>query len=311
MSLFDEQTRTCLERILSAPEDRFDRLLEIAGLDPERELRFADLREVDFGGSILVRWDLTGADLRGASFHGAHVNQCIFDRAIGLDLSGAIIPTEAITTDDSHSKLSQRELHAAALAAGVTMIAPETVVLAADTQLGSDVIIEPHVVFGPGVVIEENVTIRAFSQLEGTYVSKGATVGPFARLRPGTRIGNSARVGNFVEVKNAALGAHTTVNRLSYIGDASIGDSVQIGGGAITCNYDGFSKHRTAIRTSAFIEPRSALVAPLNVGEGAHVGAGSVITHDVPSDALALSREPQVVQEQAAAWRRQGRRKNT
>jgi bifunctional UDP-N-acetylglucosamine pyrophosphorylase/glucosamine-1-phosphate N-acetyltransferase len=195
----------------------------------------------------------------------------------------------------------QRRLREAALEQGVTMTAPETVFLSADTKLGKDVVIEPYVVFGPGVVVEDEAVIRSFSHLASAHIGRGASVGPFARLRPGARLGPGSHIGNFVEVKEATLGARAKANHLAYIGDASVGDDANIGAGTITCNYDGFAKHRTDIGKGAFIGSNSALVAPVKVGEGAYVGSGSVITHDVPPDALALGRGAQVVKEGWAA----------
>jgi bifunctional UDP-N-acetylglucosamine pyrophosphorylase/glucosamine-1-phosphate N-acetyltransferase len=191
----------------------------------------------------------------------------------------------------------QQRLRQAALERGVTMVAPETVFLSADTKLGNDVVIEPYVVFGPGVVVEDEAVIHSFSHLAGAHVGKGASVGPFARLRPGARLGPGSRVGNFVEVKEATLGARAKANHLSYVGDASVGEDANIGAGTITCNYDGVAKHRTEIGKGAFIGSNSALVAPVKIGEGAYVGSGSVITRDVPPDALALGRGQQVVKE--------------
>lgn len=191
----------------------------------------------------------------------------------------------------------QQRLRQAALEQGVTMAAPETVFLSADTKLGKDVVIEPYVVFGPGVVVEDEAVIHSFSHLASAHVGKGASVGPFARLRPGAKLGAGSRVGNFVEVKEATLGKRAKANHLSYIGDASVGDDANVGAGTITCNYDGVAKHRTDIGKGAFIGSNSALVAPVKIGEGAYVGSGSVITRDVPPDALALGRGQQVVKE--------------
>jgi bifunctional UDP-N-acetylglucosamine pyrophosphorylase/glucosamine-1-phosphate N-acetyltransferase len=191
----------------------------------------------------------------------------------------------------------QQRLRAAALEAGVTMIAPDTVHLAADTKLGADVEIEPYVVFGPGVVVEDGAVICAFSRLEGAHVGPGAIVGPFARLRPGARIGAGAHIGNFVEVKESIIEAGAKANHLAYIGDARVGEGANIGAGAITCNYDGKDKHRTDIGKGAFIGSNSALVAPVSVGDNAYIGSGSVITRDVPAGALALGRARQVVKD--------------
>jgi bifunctional UDP-N-acetylglucosamine pyrophosphorylase / glucosamine-1-phosphate N-acetyltransferase len=199
----------------------------------------------------------------------------------------------------------QQRLRKAALDAGVTMVAPETVYLSADTKLGRDVVIEPHVVFGPGVVVEDEALIHSFCHLAGAHVGKGASVGPFARLRPGTTLGAGARIGNFVEVKEAMIAAGAKANHLTYLGDASVGEDANIGAGTITCNYDGVAKHRTEIGKGAFIGSNSSLVAPVKIGEGAYIGSGSVITGDVPADALALGRGRQVVKEGRAARLRQ------
>ena len=184
----------------------------------------------------------------------------------------------------------QAKRRARAMADGVTLIAPETVFFAHDTQLGRDVTIEPNVVFGPGVTVADNVTIHAFSHLEGATVASKADVGPYARLRPGAVLGEGSRVGNFVEVKNTTLGVGAKANHLTYLGDASVGANVNIGAGTITCNYDGFFKYRTEIGEGAFIGSNSALVAPVRIGDGALVAAGSVVTRDVEADALALVR---------------------
>lgn len=193
--------------------------------------------------------------------------------------------------------IAQQRLRKAALEAGVTMIAPETVFLAADTSFGKDVVIEPYVVFGEKVSVDDGAVIHSFSHLAGAQIGKGASVGPFARLRPGTRLGEGVRIGNFVEVKEATVEAGAKANHLSYIGDASVGAEANIGAGTITCNYDGTDKHRTEIGKKAFIGSNSALVAPVAIGDGAYIGSGSVITSDVPAEALALGRGRQVVKE--------------
>jgi bifunctional UDP-N-acetylglucosamine pyrophosphorylase / glucosamine-1-phosphate N-acetyltransferase len=180
-----------------------------------------------------------------------------------------------------------------AMTDGVTLIAPETVFFAYDTQLGRDVVVEPHVVFGPGVVIADNVTIHSFSHIEGAVIASQAQIGPYARLRPGANIGEKAKVGNFVEIKKATLAEGAKANHLSYIGDAQVGAGANIGAGTITCNYDGFFKYQTVIGAGAFIGSNTALVAPVSIGEGAIVGAGSVVTQDVSADALALVRPDQ------------------
>jgi len=181
-----------------------------------------------------------------------------------------------------------------AMAAGVTLIDPATNYFSYDTVIGQDVTIEPGVFFGPGVKVEDGATIKAYSHLEGATVRKGASVGPFARLRPAADIGEGAKIGNFVEVKKATLDKGVKVSHLSYIGDATIGADANIGAGTITCNYDGFLKFQTIIGAGAFIGSNTALVAPVTVGEGAMVGAGSVITKDVEDHALAVGRGKQM-----------------
>jgi bifunctional UDP-N-acetylglucosamine pyrophosphorylase/glucosamine-1-phosphate N-acetyltransferase len=194
----------------------------------------------------------------------------------------------------------QARLRASAMAGGATLVSPETVYLSADTVLGRDIVIEPNVVFGPGVTVGNGVMIRAFSHLEGAVIGEGAIIGPFARLRPGAKLGEGVHVGNFVEVKNADLGRGVKANHLTYIGDATIGAGTNIGAGTITCNYDGYGKHRTSIGEGAFIGVNAALVAPVSIGNGAYIGTGSVITDDVPAEALAIGRARQVVKEDRA-----------
>jgi bifunctional UDP-N-acetylglucosamine pyrophosphorylase/glucosamine-1-phosphate N-acetyltransferase len=193
--------------------------------------------------------------------------------------------------------VAQHRLRQAALEAGVTLIAPETVYLCADTKFGRDVLVEPFVVFGEKVTVEDGAVIHSFSHITGAHIGKRVSVGPFARLRPGTRLDEGARIGNFVEVKETVVEAGAKANHLTYLGDASVGANANIGAGTITCNYDGAAKHRTEIGPDAFIGSNSALVAPVKIGEGAYVGSGSVITQDVPADSLALARSRQVVKE--------------
>jgi bifunctional UDP-N-acetylglucosamine pyrophosphorylase/glucosamine-1-phosphate N-acetyltransferase len=188
----------------------------------------------------------------------------------------------------------QLRLRDAAMEAGVAMLAPETVFLSADTVLEADVSVGPYVVFGPGVRVEAGADIKAFSHLEGCVVQAGAVIGPYARLRPGADVGPGAHVGNFVEIKAATLGAGAKANHLSYIGDAEVGAGTNIGAGTITCNYDGTHKHRTKIGERVFIGSNSALVAPVTIGDGALVAAGSTITEDVEAGTVAFGRARQV-----------------
>ena len=195
----------------------------------------------------------------------------------------------------------QARARAAALEAGVTLVAPDTVHLAFDTEIGPDAVIEQNVVFGPGVAVAGGAHVRAFSHLEGCRVAPGCVVGPYARLRPGTALAEGAKVGNFVEVKAAQVDAGAKINHLTYVGDAEVGARANIGAGTVTCNYDGVFKHRTRIGADAFIGSSTMLVAPVSVGAGAMTGSGSVITADVPEGALALGRAKQVVKEGLAA----------
>jgi bifunctional UDP-N-acetylglucosamine pyrophosphorylase/glucosamine-1-phosphate N-acetyltransferase len=194
-------------------------------------------------------------------------------------------------------QIMQRRLRQAALDAGVTLIAPETVYLAADTTFGRDVTIEPFVVLGPEVSISDGAVIHAFSNVVGATIGKKASVGPYARLRPGTVLGEGVRIGNFVETKAAMIDAGAKANHLTYIGDSHIGENANIGAGTITCNYDGFDKHRTVVGAGAFVGTNSSLVAPVKIGAGAYIGSGSVVTRDVPDNALALERNQQTVRE--------------
>ena len=207
------------------------------------------------------------------------------DEVLGVNTRAELAEAEA---------LMQQRLRRRAMDAGATLIAPETVFLSADTQIGRDVFIEPNVVFGPGVTIADNVRIRSFCHIEGAAIATGAIVGPFARLRPGAVLERDVHVGNFVEVKASRLGAGVKASHLSYLGDSEIGAGTNIGAGTITCNYDGFNKHRTIIGERAFIGSNTALVAPVSVGDDAYVATGSVIVSDVPADALAVARGRQV-----------------
>ena len=206
-------------------------------------------------------------------------------------------------------QVMQRRLRTAAMRNGATFTDPDSVFLSFDTELGRDVTVGPFVVFGPGCRVEDDVVIHSHCHLEGAVVEEGARIGPFARLRPGARVRTGARVGNFVEIKNATVEPGAKVNHLSYIGDATVGESANIGAGTITCNYDGYLKHRTEIGAGAFIGSNTALVAPVRVGDGALVAAGSTITRDVPADALAIERaEERIVAGWAARYRERKKR---
>ena len=189
--------------------------------------------------------------------------------------------------------LLQGRLRQAAMELGATLVAPDTVFFACDTALAPGVEVGPYVVFGPGVEVAEGAQILSFCHLEGVRIGPGARIGPFARLRPGADIGEGARIGNFVEVKNAKFEAGAKANHLSYIGDTRVGARSNIGAGTITCNYDGFGKHWTDLGERVFIGSNTSLVAPLTIGDGAVIGAGSTIDHDVPPDSLSIGRARQ------------------
>lgn len=176
---------------------------------------------------------------------------------------------------------------------GVTLIAPDTVWFATDTVIGRDTIIEQNVIFGPETTVESHALIKSFSHIEGAHVSKGAIVGPFARLRPGAELANNSKVGNFCEVKKSQIGEGAKINHLSYMGDTKIGDNANIGAGTITCNYDGVSKHITEIGDNAFIGSNTSLIAPVRVGDRSMTASGSVITKDIPDEALGIGRTQQ------------------
>jgi bifunctional UDP-N-acetylglucosamine pyrophosphorylase/glucosamine-1-phosphate N-acetyltransferase len=188
----------------------------------------------------------------------------------------------------------QNRLRAAAMAGGVTMADPDTVWLSADTRLSPDVTLGPNVRFGPGVTVASNVRINAFCDIEGARIGKGAIIGPFARIRPGSDVAADVHVGNFVELKATKMGRGAKANHLAYLGDSEIGAGSNIGAGTIFVNYDGYGKHRTVVGADAFIGSNTSLIAPVKVGKGANVTAGSVITEDVPTDALAFGRARQV-----------------
>ena len=235
-------------------------------------------------------------------------------RATGRSVAAVEAPAEELAGVNSRLELAGAEatvqgwLRAAAMEAGVSLVDPASVFLAADTAFEPDVTIEPHVVFGNGVRVAAGAQIRAFSHLEGCTIGAGCIIGPFARLRPGTVLHEDVHVGNFVELKAATVGRGTKASHLTYLGDAVIGANTNIGAGTITCNYDGAAKHRTTIGSHVFVGSDVALVAPVSIGDGAIVAAGSVITEDVAPDALALARGRQVQKPGRAAAMRTARK---
>jgi bifunctional UDP-N-acetylglucosamine pyrophosphorylase/glucosamine-1-phosphate N-acetyltransferase len=208
------------------------------------------------------------------------------DEVAGINARGELAQAEARWQDRRRAQ---------AMADGASLVAPETVWFAWDTQLGRDVTIEPNVVFGPGVTVADNVTIHAFSHLEGATLESGVSIGPYARLRPGALLKKNSRVGNFVEMKKAVLGEGAKANHLTYLGDATVGAGANIGAGTITCNYDGYFKHQTVIGDRAFIGSNSALIAPVRIGADAIVAAGSTVSRDVGDGELRLVRAEQLV----------------
>ena len=216
--------------------------------------------------------------------HSAQVVICEESETLGVNSRHDLAQAEAIFQD---------RMRAYFMEAGVNMFAPETVYFSHDTVIGCDAVIEQNVIFAPNCTVESGAIIRAFSHLEGAHVSRGAVVGPYARLRPGAEISEEGKIGNFVEIKNAQIGEGAKVNHLSYVGDATVGQGANIGAGAVTCNYDGVMKHHTDIGENAFIGSSTMMVAPVTIGKNAMTASGSVITKNVPDDALALGRADQ------------------
>ncbi len=240
-----------------------------------------------------------------------YLTDCVaLARGEGHRVAAVEAPFAELRGVNSRAELAEAEatvqgwLRRAAMDGGATLTAPETVFLSADTMLAPDVTVQPHVVFGPGVKVASGAEIRAFSHLEGCEIGPGALIGPYARLRPGTVVAAGAHVGNFVELKATHLGAGAKANHLSYLGDSSIGPGTNIGAGTITCNYDGYAKHRTTIGAGVFVGTSAVLVAPVALGDGSFIAAGSVVTKDVAPDAMAFGRAQQVDKPgRAAAFR--------
>ena len=263
--------------------------------DAERAIRLCNSGVMAFDAAhVLLLLDRIGnANAKGEYYL---TDAVAIARAAGVAAAVEVCPESEVLGVNDRSQLAvaegimQQRLRLAAMQAGATLIAPETVTFSYDTKIGRDVIIEPNVFFGPGVVVEDNVHIKANCHMEGARLREGVIVGPFARLRPGADLGEDVRIGNFVEVKQAVIEKGSKANHLAYIGDARVGPNANIGAGTIICNYDGFQKHFTEIGAGAFIGSNSALVSPVKIGEGAYVGTGSVITRDIEPGALALER---------------------
>jgi bifunctional UDP-N-acetylglucosamine pyrophosphorylase / glucosamine-1-phosphate N-acetyltransferase len=278
----------------------------IDATDSERSVELCNAGVLCAAAGDMARWLMA---VRADNAKGEYYLTDVVDhaRAEQARVVAAEAPAEELAGVNSRAELAAAEavvqgwLRHAAMEAGVTMTDPSSVFLRADTEFEPDVTIEPNVVFGDGVRVARGSVIRAFSHLDGCTIGPDCIVGPFARLRPGTVLERDVHIGNFVEVKAATLGFGVKANHLSYLGDASVGARTNIGAGTITCNYDGYDKHRTTIGAEAFIGSDVALVAPVEVGDGAIIGAGSVITEDVPPHALALARGRQTHKPNRAA----------
>jgi bifunctional UDP-N-acetylglucosamine pyrophosphorylase / glucosamine-1-phosphate N-acetyltransferase len=301
-------------RVILGQGDRIAKMVEFKDAsEEERAVRLCNSGMMAVRAADLFRWL---KQVGNANAAGEYYLPDIVGIAASEGREAVIVEADPYETAgvNSRAELAQLELEwqrrrrQQALDEGATLIDPESVWFAYDTRLGRDITIEPHVVFGGGVDIADGATIHAFSHIEGARIGAGASIGPFARLRPGTRLAAKSKVGNFVELKNAEIGEGAKVNHLSYIGDASVGSKANVGAGTITCNYDGFGKHRTVIGAGAFIGSNTALVAPVAVGEGAIVGAGAVITRDVEPDSLAIERSEQ---KGIAGWARRFRERMT
>ena len=219
----------------------------------------------------------------GLGYSSTYVH-CEEAECLGVNSQLELSVAERKFQDDFRKKL---------LASGVSMASPETCFFSYDTKIKSGCIIEPNVFFGIGVKIQSSTIIKSYSYIEGTHIGQRCEIGPFARLRPGTILSEQVKVGNFVEVKNTSIGSKTKANHLSYIGDAKIGSNTNIGAGTIFCNYDGQNKHRTIVGENVFVGSNASLIAPLRIGNGSIVAAGSAINRDVPSESLAITRPVQ------------------
>src|SRR5437588_11768958 len=302
---FDAADPTGYGRLL-IEGDRLMAIREHADASPaEREITLCNAGVMAFDGrhALEILQKIGNANSKGEYYL---VDAVAIARDMGLEAVVIETSEDEVRGINTKAQLAEAEgvmqtrLRKAAMDAGVTLVAPDTVYLSADTTFGKDVTIEPFVVIGPGVSIADGAVIHSFSHIVQATIGKNTSIGPYARLRPGTSLGDGARIGNFVETKAAILEAGVKVNHLTYIGDTHIGAGANVGAGTITCNYDGFGKHKTTIGAGAFVGSNSSLVAPVKIGSGAYVGSGSVITKDVPDDALAVERSQQTNREGGA-----------
>ena len=321
----DGQTGLALLAMRPADPERYGRIIAQDG-DVRRIVEWADATEAERAVGLcnagvlcapaaeFTRWlrAVQPSPAKGEYY----LTDCVaLAVAEGRRVAAVEAPHTELRGINSRSELAEAEatvqgwLRRAAMDGGATLTAPDTVFLCADTRLAPDVTVGPHTVFGPGVSVEGGAEIRAFSHLEGCRVGPGAVIGPYARLRPGTVVEQGAQVGNFVELKATKLGAGAKANHLSYLGDSSVGAGSNVGAGTITCNYDGYAKHRTEIGAGVFVGSAAVLVAPVSLGDGAFVAAGSVVTRDVAPDAMAFGRAVQVDKPGRAASFRAARQK--
>jgi bifunctional UDP-N-acetylglucosamine pyrophosphorylase / glucosamine-1-phosphate N-acetyltransferase len=301
-------------RIILGRGDRIAKMVEFRdATEEERAVRLCNSGMMAVRAADLFRWlEKVGNDNAASEYYLPDVvNIAAAEGREAVVIEGDPYETAGVNSraELAHLELEwQRRRREQVLDEGATLIDPESVWFAYDTKLGRDVTVEPHVVFGPGVEIADGATIHAFSHIEGAIVGTKASIGPFARIRPGTRLAERTKVGNFVELKKAQVAEGAKINHLSYVGDAEVGARANIGAGTITCNYDGFGKYRTVIGAGAFIGSNTALVAPVTIGDGAVVGAGSVITEDVEPDSLAVERSEQ---KGIAGWAKRFRERMT
>jgi bifunctional UDP-N-acetylglucosamine pyrophosphorylase/glucosamine-1-phosphate N-acetyltransferase len=301
-------------RIILGEGDRIAKMVEFRdATEEERAVRLCNSGMMAVRSADLFRWlGQVGNDNAANEYYLPDiVNIAAAEGRDAVVIEGDPYETAGVNSraELAHLELEwQRRRREQVLHEGATLIDPESVWFAYDTKLGRDVTVEPHVVFGPGVEVADGASIHAFSHIEGAIIGAKASIGPFARIRPGTRLADRTKVGNFVELKKATVGEGAKVNHLSYVGDAEVGAKSNIGAGTITCNYDGFGKYRTVIGAGAFIGSNTALVAPVTIGDGAVVGAGSVITEDVAPDSLAVERSEQ---KGIAGWAKRFRERMT
>jgi bifunctional UDP-N-acetylglucosamine pyrophosphorylase/glucosamine-1-phosphate N-acetyltransferase len=301
-------------RLVTGADGSLEAIVEAVDCTPEQRaitLCNSAIMAID-GGQLFSLVDAVGAE--NAQGERYLTDIVAVARGRGLPCRAIEAPAAELMGVNSRAELAAAEaamqdrLRRAAMGAGVTLTAPDTVFFSADTRLGRDCVVGPFVVFGPGVTIGEGVEIPAFCHIVGAEVGDRSIIGPFARLRPGAQLAADVHIGNFVEVKNSRLASGVKANHLAYVGDADVGAGTNVGAGVITCNYDGFEKFRTSIGADVFVGTNASLVAPVSLGDGAFVAAGSVITQDVPADAMAIARGNQVTKPGLAGKWREKRR---